>query len=85
MILLCTFCETFKKDIEKSRAGIKWIINSRQNPNTREIETDIRQFKNKASLLLYCYLRKAPQFLNTDDVKEMWNLEKNVASPTSQS
>lgn len=41
MILLSSFCETFKKDKEKCRAAIKLIINGGQSPNTREIETDI--------------------------------------------
>lgn len=54
MILLSSFCEIFKKDIEKCRAAIKLIINGGQSPNTRETETDIRQLKNKAGFLLYC-------------------------------
>lgn len=44
--LLSSFCETFKKDIEKW-AVIKWITNGGQSPNNRKIEPDIRQIKIK--------------------------------------
>lgn len=85
MILLRFFCETFKKDTEKCRAVIKWIINGGQSPNTREIETDIKQIKIKlAYICTASYRRLHNVYLYTDDAKVMWSLEKDVASPTSQ-